>query len=72
MFIILFSILIKSNVTTCWSYEHYENKSILNPLINVMDLGCGLMIKITPIHDPFIWNKMLKFKTSKIICNRDM
>jgi hypothetical protein len=54
MFIILFSILIKSNVTTCWSYEHYENKSILNPLINVMDLGCGLMIKITPIHDPFI------------------
>jgi hypothetical protein len=37
-----------------------------------MDSGCGLMIKNTPIHDPFIWNKMLKLKTSKIICNHDM
>jgi hypothetical protein len=42
-----------------------------------MDVECGLMIKNTPnLHiddiEPFVWNKILKFNTSKTNCNSDL
>jgi len=38
-----------------------------------MDVECGLVVWNILRHViPFIWNKMLKLKTSKTICNHDV
>jgi len=41
----------------CWKY---------------MDIKCDLMVLNASRHVPFIWNKMLKFRTCKTICNHDV
>jgi hypothetical protein len=37
-----------------------------------MDIECDLIVLNAPKHVHFIWNKMLKFKTSNTIYNHDL
>jgi len=37
-----------------------------------MDIECDLIVLNTPKNVPFIWNKMLKYKTFNTIYNHDL